>query len=114
MKSISILVVAFLLAMSPAFGAEESEHEYVPAAGFVPDAETAIRIAVAVWEPIYGRAKIEGEKPHHATLKNGVWTVEGSLPKGMFGGVAIAEIRKSDALCSRLIRRVRQSNHART
>jgi len=102
MKSTSILVAAFLLMMSPAFGADESEHGYVPAAGFVPDTETAIRIAVAVWEPIYGRSKIEGQKPHHATLKNGVWTVAGSLPKGMLGGTAVAEIRKSDGKIIRI------------
>jgi NTF2 fold immunity protein len=62
----------------------------------VPDAKTAIKIAVAVWEPIYGEAQIAGEKPYHADLKNGVWTVEGSLPNGWKGGVAIAKISKSD------------------
>lgn len=68
----------------------------MPSAGFIPDAETAIRIAVAIWEPIYGRKQIESQKPYQASLKNGIWTVEGSLPKGMLGGVVIAEIHKSD------------------
>src|SRR2546423_10224131 len=29
--------------------------------GYVPDEQTAIAIAVAVWSPIYGKEKIEGE-----------------------------------------------------
>jgi hypothetical protein len=63
----------------------------------VPDAKTAIRIAVAVWEPIYGEEQIAGEKPYTARLStNGVWIVEGTLPKGYVGGVAIAEIAKED------------------
>jgi hypothetical protein len=62
----------------------------------VPDAATAIKIAVAVWGPIYGSAHIAEEKPYHATLKDGVWTVEGSLPQPMPGGVALAKISEKD------------------
>lgn len=74
---------------------------FQPPQGFVPDAETAIRIAVAVWSPIYGRRPIEGEKPYHATLSRGIWTVTGSLPAARHGevrvgGVAMEKIAKSD------------------
>ncbi|MCW3096328.1 MAG: uncharacterized protein JWL77_1946 [Chthonomonadaceae bacterium] len=69
---------------------------YQPKDGFVPDAATAIAIAQAVWIPIYGRKQIEHEKPFKASLHNGIWWVEGSLPKGMHGGVAVAEISKKD------------------
>ncbi len=67
-----------------------------PKDGFVPDAETAIKIAIAVWEPIYGRREIEGQKPFRASLRNGVWFVNGSLPPDAVGGVAEAEIAKKD------------------
>ncbi len=77
--------------------AEETPHSYKPVSGYVPDAETAIRIAVAIWEPIYGREIIEAEKPYRASLMGGVWVVEGSLAPGMLGGVAVAEISKADA-----------------
>lgn len=88
-------------------GSTEKPHSYVPSAGFVPDKPTAIRIAVAVWIPIYGAKHIQGETPYHATLKNGVWTVEGSLPKPpkgyiAVGGVAIAEISKQDGRILRI------------
>jgi len=72
-----------------------------PMNSHVPDAATAIKIAVAIWTPIYGEKEIAGEKPYHATLKDSVWTVEGSMPPNplnepMFGGVALIEIVKSD------------------
>ena len=83
--------------------AQPSEpHNYKPAAGYVPDAATAIRIAVAVWGPIYGEKKIASEAPFRAVLNENVWTVEGSLPKGHVGGVAIAEISKIDARVLRI------------
>src|SRR5437667_1283085 len=76
--------------------AEDSKHTYMPGGGYVPDSRTAIKIAVAVWEPIYGAAQIAREKPYHATLRDGVWTVTGSLAAWTLGGVAIAEISKQD------------------
>lgn len=79
------------------FAAEITKHNYKPKDGYVPDAKTAIKIAVAVWEPIYGAKNIAEEKPYRSQLgTNGIWTVEGSLPKGSAGGVAIAEIAKDD------------------
>ena len=71
-------------------------HSYVPPNGFVPDSITAVRIATAVWNPIYGEQQIQGEQPYRASLREGIWTVEGSLPDDYIGGVAIAEIAKRD------------------
>ena len=75
---------------------ESSRHNYKPPQGSVPDQATAIRIAVAIWEPIYGRAEIAAEAPYKAKLVGSVWVVEGNLPEGMLGGVARAEIAKDD------------------
>ena len=74
-----------------------------PAKGMVPDAETAIAIARAVWIPIYGRENIERQKPHRAVLKDGVWHVTGSLPRRAVGGVALAEIAQRDGRILRII-----------
>jgi hypothetical protein len=92
------LIAASLLSASLVASAQPSTpHNVLPAQGYVPDAETAIRIAVAVWTPIYGAAKIETEKPYRATLHEGVWLVEGTLPSEHHrGGVAVAEISKKD------------------
>ena len=88
--------IIFLLAVMalPLFA---QEHNVRPVQGLVPDAKTAIAIAVAVWSPIYGEKKIASEQPYVATLsEDGKWTVTGSLPKGWRGGTAIAVISKSD------------------
>jgi len=62
----------------------------------VPNAETAIAIAIAVWNPVYGEKEIASEKPYHAVLKNGRWTVTSSVPQGWIGGAATAVISKRD------------------
>lgn len=77
------------------------EHSVIPKEGFVPDRETAIKIAEAVWTPIYGAEKISQEKPFVAELRNGVWIVSGTLPSAppaltRKGGVATIEIAKRD------------------
>jgi hypothetical protein len=91
-----VLAVTILVISGCNYSYSGGEHNYKPKEGYVPDEKTAIRIAVAVWIPIYGEKQIEKEKPYQAKLDKGVWTVEGSLPEGMAGGVAIAEITKDD------------------
>jgi hypothetical protein len=71
--------------------------------GVVPDEATAIRIAVAVWEPIYGAESIAGQQPYVAVLKDGVWSVHGSLPENFLGGVAEADIAQADGRVLRVI-----------
>lgn len=68
----------------------------VLSSGYVPNKETAIKIAVAVWIPIFGKEQIEKEKPYQARLEEDVWTVEGTFPKGEYelGGAAEARIDK--------------------
>ena len=88
--------VAMVIAC-PGIAAESGQlHTVVPRDGFVPNAETAIAVAVAIWAPIYGRDKIEQQKPYRAQLRSEVWTVEGSLPPGHIGGVAVIEISRRD------------------
>jgi hypothetical protein len=66
--------------------------------GFVPDEATAIRIAEAVFIPIYGHKKVRSERPFRARLDGDHWIVSGTLPKSpdpgliMVGGTMMAEI----------------------
>ena len=90
------LILALLMIISPCLAEESQKHSFIPKDGFVPDKATAIRIAEAVWIPIYVEEKINSEKPIKATLHNGIWIVEGSLPEGLAGGVAMAEIANKD------------------
>ncbi|MBX7170889.1 MAG: YbbC/YhhH family protein [Pyrinomonadaceae bacterium] len=71
--------------------------------GYVPDEKTAIEIALKVWIPIYGKETIANEKPYHAILKNGVWTVSGSLPEDWDGGVASVQITQKDGKILKII-----------
>jgi hypothetical protein len=102
----SQLMLAIALAASPVFAQAPDTHSYIPAQGFVPNAETAISIAVAIWGPIYGRENVASEQPYRATLRGETWTVEGSLAPGHLGGVAIAEISKRDG-------RIRRVSHGK-
>lgn len=52
----AICILTFSIAV--AFAADTEKHSAKPKEGFVPDAKTATRVAVAVWEPIYGEEHI--------------------------------------------------------
>ena len=100
MKAISLGLI--LGASAWLFAAEIEKHNFKPPNGYVPNAPTAVKIATAVWEPIYGEEKIANEKPYIAVLTNGVWIVEGTLLKDRKGGVAVAEISKDDGRILRI------------
>ena len=71
----------------------------------VPDATTAVKLAEKALANVYGKKKIEAEKPFEASLSGGIWHVSGTLYCGKdrslkgiqcLGGVAMADIRQSD------------------
>jgi hypothetical protein len=68
------------------------EKTYIPPKGYVPDSDTAVLIANAVLNPIYGKAKIDAEKPWHTGLKDGVWTVVGTFNGKGEGGEAMIQL----------------------
>lgn len=71
--------------------------------GYVPDEVTAIKVAEAIWLPIYGD-DIYNKRPFHAKLKNNsIWIIQGSLEPDELGGVPYAEIQKSDCRVLRVI-----------
>ena len=97
------IILVFGLNIGQSFASNSTELKetentpgYQPKDGIVPDATTAIAIAVAVWTPVYGKGQIASERPYNATLKDGRWTITGSLPKGWAGGVATAVILKKN------------------
>jgi hypothetical protein len=79
------------------FLADEKVKSDAPANGFVPDEQTAVRIAEALSVALYGAQQTEDQKPFRARLSNGVWTVVGTLsPAGIYGGAATFQISKED------------------
>lgn len=78
-------------------GYRESSHQlYTRKEGFVPDEATAIKIAEAIWLPIYGKQVLE-RKPYKAELDSTKtkWIVVGTLHKKK-GGEPCIVISKSD------------------
>ena len=89
----SILIGTFGLSVAAPQKGKLGRHK-----DYVPNAETAIAIAVAVCKPIYGEKMIAEEKPYIAHWSHGVWSVEGSmLDKRGFGGVFLVKIHSYDA-----------------
>ena len=74
----------------------------------VPDEAAAIQVAERALARVYGEDKIKSEEPFGAELKNGIWTVAGTLwcadtnghrtsaPGACLGGVAQGKVRASD------------------
>jgi hypothetical protein len=96
------LIVAILILGIQCTSKEDAEYLksssefYMPDDGFVPDDVTAIKIAEAIWLPIYGQ-KIYTKMPFIATLKNdSIWVVEGTKLNFGKGGVPYIEIQKND------------------
>jgi hypothetical protein len=91
----SVLVGAAIVGAA-AMVAAQARPNVKPREGYVPTANTAVAIGVAVLEPIYGEQNLARHKPYKATLADGIWTVRGTLPPGTAGGTAVAEISKDD------------------
>jgi len=66
--------------------------------GVVPDKETAIKIAEAVWIPMFGEEYVYFRKPYKfyyiPILR--YWIISGTLPPNLFGGVQQIVIKKGN------------------
>jgi hypothetical protein len=98
------LVMAILFVLvgvtiaSPQEPQEPKEASVKPRDGFVPNAETAVKIGEAVLTPVYGEATINHERPFKATRQGDVWRVTGTLNCGSpqcDGGTAVVRISKT-------------------
>jgi hypothetical protein len=69
----------------------------LPTQGIVPDEATAVKIAEAVFPPVFGLEEVTKYKPYHAHLQKDVWTVHGSLQDpGARGGTPMLRIQRRD------------------
>jgi len=65
-------------------------------AGVVPDEGTAVKVAEAIFLPIFGEEEVTKFLPYHAQLKDGIWTVYGTLKPNSRGGTPQLRIQKKD------------------
>lgn len=73
-----------------------ADGEKLPSRGIVPDEVTAVKIAEAIFPPIFGQEEVNRYLPYHAQLKDGIWTVYGTLKPGSRGGTPQMSIQKKD------------------
>lgn len=93
----TVLFCSLLVAPYVLKAALQSETNYVPADGVVPDSKTAVGVGEAVLIPVYGQDRIRSAEPFSADLNGDVWFVHGTLPKPHnAGGVAEVSISKSN------------------
>ncbi|MFC0515735.1 NTF2 fold immunity protein [Mucilaginibacter angelicae] len=91
----SFIILLILTSLACRHKSTDTDYNYDPVTkGYVPNEETAIRIAEAVWLPIYGTDVLD-EKPFIAKLSGNVWTVFGTLHAN-HGGTAFIKLQKSD------------------
>ena len=97
---IAVLATSLATVVSATFGDDRSsasvDKHWPRESGFVPDAETAIKIAEVIFDRFYGAYEISREKPFEVALRDGIWIVKGILPNGSLGGVAEIHIDKKD------------------
>jgi len=96
---VCMVVAAFIFLTAWSCYAQD-KHSYKPKSGYVPNEATAVLVAEAILRPIYSDKVVEDEKPFHAELSDGIWTVTGTLhcpgSERCLGGVGVVEISKDD------------------
>src|SRR5256885_2344212 len=63
MRNTGMITLVAVVTAAVVLAEELPKHTYTPKEGYVPDEQTAIKIAVAVWSPIYGEEHIHRERP---------------------------------------------------
>jgi hypothetical protein len=97
MKRLIIAISLLAAGLVTAYSQTPQAPSIRPKEGFVPNAETAVKIGEAVLLPVYGEETIRRERPFKATRQGDVWTVGGSLNCGApqcVGGAAVVKISK--------------------
>jgi hypothetical protein len=95
-KALRMLVLSLLLTLVT-HQISAGQNLPMPPQGVVPNEPTAVKIAEAVFPPVFGADVVDKFRPYHAQLKDGVWTVYGTLKPGSRGGTPMMQIRRRDA-----------------
>ncbi len=95
MKRLFLAPIALVLAVSTGLSQARRASSFKPKDGFVPDAETAVKIAEAVLTPVRGEKQIASERPFTATLHGDAWKDESTLNCAPACGGGTAEVKIS-------------------
>ena len=100
---LAVTIAAFAFPMNTAMADVTARGYPMPAGGFVNTKDVAVGIAQIILKSIFPASEIEQSAPYTATLKDGVWIVQGTLPKGYRGGVQEVWIDKKTGEIIRVI-----------
>jgi len=98
MKRLIFVISLLAIGIASAYSQTPQDASVKPRSGFVPNAETAVKVGEAVLMPVYGERMIRDEEPFKAKREGDVWTVEGTLNCGApqcVGGTAVVKISKT-------------------
>lgn len=90
------LLTTVLLFLATAQQPSRAQKLPMPRQGIVPDEAIAVKIAAVVLPENFGADVVDKFLPYHAQLKDGVWTVYGTLKPSSRGGTPMMRIRKKD------------------
>jgi hypothetical protein len=106
MRRYFIATILFIIILVVAHSQPKPAPSFQPKEGYVPNAETAVKIAEAVLIPVYGEKEIISERPFKAVLADNIWRVSGTFhcdAARCFGGVAEVNISKKSGQILRMI-----------
>jgi hypothetical protein len=94
MTNLLRMITVSLMLVSASHGATDKSP--LPPQGIIPNEATAVKVAEAVFPPIFGSEEVTKYVPYHAQFKDGIWTVYGTLKPGSRGGTPQMTIQKKD------------------
>jgi hypothetical protein len=77
-------------------GRSKRSQSTLPNEGIIPNEETAVGVAELLFRPVFGADQVRKFQPYHAELRDGIWTVYGTLKSGSRGGTPELRISKKD------------------
>lgn len=96
LRPLTTCAILFVLVSFSLGSDKKAENPNLPSRGVVPNEITAVKIAEAVFLPIYGEEVVSKYRSYEASLKDGIWTVFGTLKLNARGGTPTLTIQKSD------------------
>ncbi len=94
MTNVFRTLILFFMFVSCSYGT--TDKSALPSQGVIPNEDTAVKVAEALFIPIFGADEVAKYSPYHARFKDGLWTVYGTLKSGSRGGTPQMTIQKKD------------------
>ncbi len=96
MKKLGIITLAVCVLIL-SIATTDHENQDSPQINYVPNEQTAVRVAEVIWTELWGEKFVNGCKPFSADSSKGVWHVHGKIPSpGSLGGTIHMKLQICD------------------